>query len=388
MGRYLRCLVAAHFVAGASIVCAADESRRVVVAVGEAVRLGVETSDTEAQRFAPQHNRSLQLFANGYCFGITPGPVQVQSDKGTRFDVEVVAEQNRSVSAESFRQYPDNREFVGRDGRQCFGSELNCRMPQSKGTRSNRIVNPNPLSEDRDGNILWAASPGAPLLDGTGAKLGTLLPRVVEGKAVNAIKVQHGMTKVLNGEVNIYAFSTPVRLTSGASAGTTTGVSAWMPLRLVRDKEALLERLHPGIGRLPVVELSPERFTITGGNPADYDTSDGLPLKIVKAVHTPPQPHDYLLRPAGTINLLYAVPGFGLGGHSLDSCLVANKPVFRAAKGVRPITVPTYYHYRHPLAGQIADKTMTFVYGAVEANGAAAVYGWMAREALAPTPAE
>jgi hypothetical protein len=49
---------------------------------------------------------------------------------------------------------------------------------------------------------------------------------------------------------------------------------------------------------------------------------------------------------------------------------------------VRPFTQPTFYPAGHPKAGQKADKTETFVYGAVEVAGSETIYGWVAREAM------
>jgi len=135
---------------------------------------------------------------------------------------------------------------------------------------------------------------------------------------------------------------------------------------------------------LPAVELSAESYSITGGTLAEYQTTEGVPLKIVKNVNTPPKATDYLIRDAGTINVLYCVPGFALGGHALDSILISNSPSFRPGKDIRKITVPTYFPPEHPSAGQVTPKPMTFVYGAVEVKGSPAVFGWVAEAALTP----
>ena len=103
---------------------------------------------------------------------------------------------------------------------------------------------------------------------------------------------------------------------------------------------------------------------------------------IVKALNGPVPSH-YLRRPSGTVNLLYSVPGFGLGGQSLDSFLVSDNLTFRPAKGAKQFTQPTYYPKGHPQAAQVSPKTMTFLYGALEPQNQPPIYGWIAQESLA-----
>lgn len=334
--------------------------------------------------------RIVQAFDNGFCFGLAPGRAVIDVQPGNRsYTIHVTRARVRPVTASTLRQVSGNARFTVRDGRVCFGCELNCRQAQSSGTMSNRVVNPDPpgtgvvAQVTTETRTLWPVQPDTKLVDGCGGLIGAILPREVPGMGLTTCsKFQHGMTKILNGEVHVYSFSTPVRLLTGRHKGEETLVSAWLPLRCVTQREQLLDRLHPGTGRLPALAVERRRYIVTGGNPADYTTTDGRNLKIVKAVDTPPEPQDYLIRPGGTANLLYAVPGFGLGGHSLDSFLVSGPPVFRRAVGIRKIIVPTYYPAGHALAGQPAPQTMAFVYGCVEAEGTFPVFGWIAEPAL------
>jgi hypothetical protein len=80
-------------------------------------------------------------------------------------------------------------------------------------------------------------------------------------------------------------------------------------------------------------------------------TETGEELSIIKNVAFGAHPSDYLRRPRGTVNVLYSVPGFDLGGQSLDSFLVSGGAKFRPAKGVRSFTMPTYYPLSHPQGG-------------------------------------
>ena len=84
------------------------------------------------------------------------------------------------------------------------------------------------------------------------------------------------------------------------------------------------------------------------------------------------------------MNILYSVPGFGLGGQGLDSFLITDGIVFHPAKGAKVFTQPTYFPGKHPQKGKKSNKTMTFVYGAAEVKGVEPVYGWVAKEALSP----
>ena len=74
---------------------------------------------------------------------------------------------------------------------------------------------------------------------------------------------------------------------------------------------------------------------ITGGDPKQYVGEFGE-MAIVKTVkENNAVPSHYLRRPSGTVNILYSVPGFGLGGQGLDSFLVSDSAIFRPAKGAK-----------------------------------------------------
>ena len=79
------------------------------------------------------------------------------------------------------------------------------------------------------------------------------------------------------------------------------------------------------------------------------------------------------------------VPGFDLGGQSLDSFLISSGALFRPVRGARTFVMLTYYPPRHPRKGKVSPRTMTFLYGAVETPGSETVYGWVARETLGET---
>jgi hypothetical protein len=157
-----------------------------------------------------------------------------------------------------------------------------------------------------------------------------------------------------------------------------------VPLDSVIDKETLLDRAGVGKVKLPRLPLEKKGLRITGGDPKRYMTDFGE-MRIVKDPDGDPVPSHYLHRPSGTVNIIYSVPGFGLGGQGLDSLLVGNNILFHPAKGAKVFVQPTYYPGKHPQRGKVSPMTMTFIYGAAEVEGVEPVYGWVAREALEPT---
>lgn len=295
------------------------------------------------------------------------------------------------VDPATLKQFPDDRRFVI-DGRVCYGSELNGQRAtdpmEREHTRSNRIINPHPLTADAD--LEWEVREGAELRDGAGVMMGTVASALQVGnRAVPTSKFNFGMSKVIDGRMYVYAFSVAIQPTPWLSklldprdvSGGHVRTSAWLPLDQIVDKETLLERVGIGNVKLPRLPLADERYRITGGNAGQYMTAFGE-MSIVKRIEIGAKPSHYLYRPSGTVNLVYSVPGFGLGGQGLDAFLVSDGAIFRPARGAKVFIQPTYFPKRHPEAGEVSPHTMTFIYGAVEVKGSEPVYGWIAREAL------
>jgi hypothetical protein len=294
--------------------------------------------------------------------------------------------------AHAIKQYADNRRFTSR-GRICYGSELNGHVlgvPHHGFLRSNRIVNPNVLTPAK--SVIWEVATNTEVVDGTGVRLGAVAIEPHDNRSFAGAKFNYGMSKTINGRLYLYCFATDIVPDAAVIGQMDTtqivhgaiGTSAWLRADDVVDKRALLERFGVGLGKLPSLPLEKTNYRITGGDANAYQTPDGE-LAIVKQANGPVPSH-YLRRPTGTINVLYSVPGFGLGGQGLDSFLISDGLTFRPAAGVREFIQPTYYPLRHPKAKQIAPKTMTFIYGSVEAPNCEPVFGWVAKEALGEAP--
>lgn len=362
---------------------------------GAAERLHATGADTlHWESSAPQ---IAQVFQNGFVVGVSAGEAHIKVTSTAAGElaecvVTVKAPQAPVVDPATLKQYPDSRSFTV-NGRKCFGSELNGQRafaPEEKQhTRSNRIINPKPLCPDQP--LEWEVQAGTEIYDGAGVLMGTVPARLKVGeRTVPVSKFNFGMSKVLHGRVCLYAFSVSLKPApaianqvdpADAAAGMTS-TSAWLPLDRVVDKEALLELIGLGKPKLPALPLEEKGFRITGGNPKLYFTECGE-MSIVRDVASGPVPSHYLRRPSGTVNLIYSVPGFGLGGQGLDSFLVGSDLEFFPAKGAKVFVQPTYFPSKHPQAGKVSPQTMTFLYGAVKVKGQQPVYGWLAKEALA-----
>jgi hypothetical protein len=296
------------------------------------------------------------------------------------------------VDPATLKQFDDNRVFAV-DGRKCVGSELNGQRAYTADERrflkGNRVVNPHPLDVDRP--LEWELKSDTAVYDGAGVHMGDVAAKLKlpDGRRVPVSKFNFGMSKVIDGKTCIYAFGVSIKPTAELMKIVDTkqiedGVvetSAWLPLYQVVEKDELSKRIgldKPGLPHLP---LADKIYRITGGDPHAYDTPLGE-LSIIPDVGYGAVPSHYLRRPSGTVNILYSVPGFGLGGQGLDALLVSDHAIFRPAKGARVFVQPTYFPVKHPLAGQRSEKTMTFIYGAVEVERSAPVYGWVPREAL------
>jgi hypothetical protein len=357
---------------------------------GDVEQLSLKQGDASGVRWSSADPLIAAVYGKGYVCGIHPGTTTISAG-GAVCAVTVVEPREPIVTSASFKQYADNRKFTVK-GRKCYGSELNGQRasgPKEKAdTEGNRVINPHPVS---DKNLEWELHDGAEAYDGAGVLMGTVVPkRTAGGKKAPLSMFNFGMSKVLHDRICVYAFAVTIEpspdVQKVADAPTrksgNMSTSAWIPLERLVANDELLDRIGLGKVKLPRMPLNPTGYTITGGDPESYMTESGE-LAIVKELDGPVPSH-YLRRPTGTVNLIYSVPGFGLGGQSLDSFLVSDGAVFHQAKGAKVFVQPTYFPKQHPNAGKVSPKKMTFLYGAVDVEGGGTVYGWIAKEALSP----
>jgi hypothetical protein len=358
---------------------------------GDVEQLHIKQGDAATVRWTSADPLIAAVYGKGYVCGIHPGTTNISAGDAV-CAVTIIEPREPIVTSASFKQFADNRKFTVK-GRKCYGSELNGQRasdPKERvNTEGNRVINPHPISDNK---LEWELQNGAEAYDGAGVLMGTVVPKhTTSGKKAPLSMLNFGMSKMLHDKICVYAYSITIEpspeVQKVADAPTrksgNMSTSAWIPLEQIVDKDELLDRIGLGKVQLPRMPLNPTGYTITGGDPRSYMTESGE-LAIVKQLDGPIPSH-YLRRPTGTVNLIYSVPGFGLGGQSLDSFLVSDNAVFHRAKGAKVFVQPTYYPKAHPNAGKVSPKKMTFLYGAVEVKGSTPVFGWIAKEALSPT---
>lgn len=367
--------------------------KALTVEVGGSKRIELMDQNAGGVKWSSSDPAIAEVFQNGYVVGLKIGTAHIKAGGDGEDECTVTVKETPQpiVNPSTLKQYPDDREFQI-DGRKCFGSELNGQRAVGKDeerfTDSNRVINPKPL--DEKDKLYWEVEPGTEIYDGAGVLIGTVQARQFGEHHVPASMFNFGMSKVMGGKLFLYAFSvtvTPSReiekiLDPESAKEGSVDTSAWMPLDRVVDKETLLERIGLGVGEvhLPRLPLENKTYYITGGSDQKYLTSYGE-VGIVKDVNGPVPSH-YLRRPSGTVNIIYSVPGFGLGGQGLDAFLVSDNVIFHPARGAKVFVQPTYFPLKSPRAKQVTGRTMTFIYGAAEVKGSQPVYGWVAREAL------
>jgi len=245
--------------------------------------------------------------------------------------------------------------FAGINGSECIASKFNCRFHDG----DSRVLTPG-------GSDRWAVDPGASVRDGNGTVLAT--------ESATAMTFNFGQTRALAGKAHALALTT-----SNASAG-------WYPFDHIVAEQAFRD----AVGNVDAKD--PHE-----GHMACYEVRDSVDPTLVlkKVVYNSKEPAtgheragDYLplVRANGrrSVNLIFSVPGFGLGGATTDH--------FPAGTKFRRVTVPTTSGHPSisiPLwvkdsAGAYKRRsgTMRFVYGFVRDADGVERFGWMAEDAL------
>jgi hypothetical protein len=236
----------------------------------------------------------------------------------------------------------------------CCGSRFNCAVPDAdrrEGCGGARIENP------ATGSCEWPLRAGAArtLYDGLGQSIGTVRS--------DAVRLNQGIRKRIDGRSLVYAFSITARMNDG-SLRPASGWIAQADLTHARQLDGYTLALRdPGQGHYET------RWRVTGGDPASFAD---LVLRSPGGATYPAT--DYLVRPFGMIHLTYSVPGFNLGGHATDSFRPGVE--FRRARSVPQIEIALFGPRGHR-----SSRSLHFVYGYVH-DGEQRRYGWIAKEAL------
>ena len=242
----------------------------------------------------------------------------------------------------------------GVNGDFCIASPFNCRFREG----SSRVQN-------AAGDETWAIEPGASVRDGNG--------NVLIMQTATRMTFNYGQTRALAGKAHALGLS------------TSNGSSGWYPFDHIvseasfRDHVGNVDAKDPHDGKMACYEV--RNF---------HDASIEL-KKVVYDSQVGPNGHeragDYLplMRNNGkrSANLIFSVPGFGLGGATSDHFPAGTK--FRRVdvptKSGRPsISIPLWVANSQ---GRyiVRSGSMRFVYGYIVGDGVKR-FGWMALDAL------
>ncbi len=245
---------------------------------------------------------------------------------------------------------------AGVNGAACTGSPYNCKF---RATGGNRVMT-------AGGEESWGIEPGGQVRDGDGGALAT--------QTGTRLIFNYGQTRFLAGEAHALALST-----SNGSAG-------WYPIGRIKGEASFRARMgevnarDPGRGRMACYQIR------DGHDPA---------IELRKVVYDSRDSHervgDYLPLPRRngrrSANLVFSVPGFGLGGATTDHFPAGTRfqrVEVPTSTGRPSISIPTY------VAGAdgrytVRRGSVRFLYGYVRAADGVRRFGWMAEDALRPS---
>ena len=267
-------------------------------------------------------------------------------------DADVEGEQDSSPSSESDSLSASNKGSPGVNSNWCKASEYNCRFRYD----DSRITAP-------DGTQVWDVVPGASVRDGNGD--------VLYKQAGTRLKFNYGQTRTLAGKAHALAMST-----SNGSAG-------WYPIdhivreQTFRNRVGNVDAKNPGLGKMACYKIRnsdpstalAEKKVVHDSESTNEKLGDYLPLKRTNGKRS--------------ANLVFSVPGFGLGGATADHYPAGTK--FQRVKvtsyaGNPSITIPLWVKNGNGDYKKQSGEA-TFIYGYIVGNGVKR-FGWMAMEAL------
>lgn len=246
-----------------------------------------------------------------------------------------------------------HRMFAGVNGDFCIESPFNCRF-REPGV-SQRVTTASGLDS-------WGVEPGASIRDGHGDVLAT--------STRTRMTFNYGQTRALAGKAHALALS------------TDNGSAGWYPIERILGESSFRARMGEVNARDPD-EDEMACYEIRDS----HDASRELRKVVYDSTATHERAGDYmsLVRNNGrrSANLIFMVPGFGLGGATTDHFPAGTKfqRVWVPTNSGRPsITIPLWVKDG---AGRYRKQqgTMRFLYGYVVGNGDRR-FGWMAQDAL------
>lgn len=244
-----------------------------------------------------------------------------------------------------------NKGSPGVNGDYCKGSPFNCRFRYD----SSRVVT-------GGGSESWGVDPGASVRDGAG--------NVLFKQTGTRMTFNYGQTRLLAGKAHALALT------------TTNNSAGWYPIDRILGEASFRARNGEVNGK----DTGGERMACY-----EIRNSHDASIELKKVVRDSTAAHeragDYLplKRENGerSANLVFSVPGFGLGGATTDHFRAGTKfhrISVPTATGKPSITVPLYVKNGD---GRYLKESgaLRFFYGFIVAGGAKR-FGWMAEQAL------
>lgn len=246
-----------------------------------------------------------------------------------------------------------NRYVAGTNGNFCIASTFNCRFREG----SSRVLT-------NAGDESWGIAPGAQVRDGNGTALRT--------ETATRMTFNYGQTRYLAGKAHALALS------------TANGSAGWYPIDAIKGEASFRQKMgevngrDPGRGPMACYQIR-----------NSHDASIELKKVVRDSTATHERAGDYLPLPRAngvrSANLVFSVPGFGLGGATTDHFVAGTKfqrvdvPTF---EGKPSITIPLWVKAAN---GHYTKQSgeLRFFYGYVRASDGAKRFGWMAEDALA-----
>lgn len=245
--------------------------------------------------------------------------------------------------------------FAGVNGDACEESPYNCKLRVSGG---NRVATNDPDDDDS-----WGLEQGVPVRDGNGAVMAT--------STKTSTTFNYGQSRTFVSETYVFAVST-----SNLSAG-------WMPLSSIKGQDSFAAKVD---------HVSAQGAGLSKLGCYAVRNSHDPNLELKKVVYDSDATHeragDYLplVRANGkrSVNLTFNVPGFSLGGVTVDHFPAGTK--FQrldvpTSSGPPSIDIPLWVQ---DSVGRYRTQsgTMKFLYGYVIAATTTKRVGWMAYDAL------
>ena len=243
--------------------------------------------------------------------------------------------------------------MAGVNGNFCIASTFNCRFHEG----SSRVLT-------NSGGETWGVTPGAQVRDGNGTALRT--------ETATRLTFNFGQTRYLAGSAHALALT------------TANGSAGWYPISAIKGEASFRQKMgevngrDPGRGPMACYQIR-----------NSHDASIELKKVVRDSTATHERAGDYLPLPRAngvrSANLVFSVPGFGLGGATTDHFVAGTKfqrvdvPTF---EGKPSITIPLWVKAAN---GHYTKQSgeLRFFYGYIKASDGAKRFGWMAEDALA-----